>query len=703
MKKTLKLFDVYAICTGAMFSAEFFMLPGIAASFTGSSVTLAYLASGVLVLPAMFSQAELATAMPKAGGTYYFNDRSLGPLAGTIGGIGTWLSLVFKSAFALVGMGAYLIFFVDLPMKPVAIALTVAFVALNIVGVKETSGFQRFLVTTLVTILAFFVAQGLLEIFTPTAETATTGEPMPFLSDGLGGFLTTIGLVFAAYAGLTKVASVAEEVQNPDRNIPLGMMLSLGTAVAVYTVGVYLVVEVLPVPAIYEDLTPIATAAQGFMDWMPGEVLGISTGVFLIIISAMAAFISTGNAGILAASRYPLAMARDRLITRRFEKVGRFDTPTSAIVVTGASMILFIALFDVEAVAKLASAFNLLVFGLINLAVIVMRESHIPNYAPHFRTPLYPWTQILGILTSIVLIILIGTLSIVFTLAIIVCCIGWYTYYVRTNVEVEREGAIYHLFERLGRRRYEGLDKELDTILEEKGFGDDAPFDRLVASSPVLDLDNGCTFEDIVSQVSALLATRLDTQAERLKQGFLRKGWHEHILISHGATLPHYRLTGIDHPEMVLVRCRSGIVLNAGEDGDPTRDPDETIYALFFLVSPSEKPSQHLRILANVASQVDRDAFLDEWRKAPDEQALREVLVHYERRLSVRVKRDARSEAFIGMTVKDLNLPTRLLIALILRNGEIIIPDGSTVIEEGDQLTIVGEPAGINRFHELYS
>src|SRR6056297_3626822 len=155
LKKELTLYDVYAISTGAMFSSGFFLLPGIAAAEAGPSAILAYLVAGLLIMPSMLSMAELSTAMPKSGGTYYFLDRSLGPLAGTVGGLGTWLALVFKSAFALIGMGAYLTIFFDVPIQPLAAALTVAFAVLNVVGAKETSGLQRILVAVLVAVLVF--------------------------------------------------------------------------------------------------------------------------------------------------------------------------------------------------------------------------------------------------------------------------------------------------------------------------------------------------------------------------------------------------------------------------------------------------------------------------------------------------------------------------------------------------------------------
>ena len=161
LKKNLKLFDVYAMSTGAMFSSGLFLLPGIAASYTGDSVYLAYLFAGFLIVPAMYCMAELSTAMPKAGGTYYFLDRSMGPAMGTIGGLGSWIAVVFKSAFALVGMGAYLSIYVDLPFTLLAVLLTIAFGIINAVGAKETTLLQRILVTALVVILIAFIILGL--------------------------------------------------------------------------------------------------------------------------------------------------------------------------------------------------------------------------------------------------------------------------------------------------------------------------------------------------------------------------------------------------------------------------------------------------------------------------------------------------------------------------------------------------------------
>ena len=108
LKKQLGLLDVFAICSGAMISSGLFVLPGIAAAKIGPAVIIAYLLSGFLLIPSMLSKAEMATAMPRAGGTYFFVSRSLGGMFGTIDGVGVWLALILKTSIALLGLGAYL-------------------------------------------------------------------------------------------------------------------------------------------------------------------------------------------------------------------------------------------------------------------------------------------------------------------------------------------------------------------------------------------------------------------------------------------------------------------------------------------------------------------------------------------------------------------------------------------------------------------
>ncbi len=680
LKKDLGLFDVYAISTGAMFSSGFFLLPGLAAAQTGPSVALAYLVAGLFILPAMFAVAELSTAMPRAGGAYYFLDRALGPLVGTVGGLGTWLALVLKSAFALVGMGAYLGIYLDVPVEPLAVALTVVFMVVNIVGAKETSGLQRILVTVLLAILLFFVVQGLVEVGQRGFGSVTVERFTPFFAFGFTGFMATVGFVFVSYAGLTKVASVSEEVRNPDRNIPLGMLLSLATAAFVYAVGVYILVAVLPPDELRSDLTPVATAAAAFFDWLPGGL-----GVVLIVVAAIAAFASTGNAGILSASRYPLAMARDDLVSKRFAELGRFQTPTAAIVATGALMIACILLLDVEGIAKLASAFQLLLFSLLSLAVIIMRESGIMGYDPGFRSPLYPWMQIFGVLAPFWLIAEMGEMAVLFTLGVVGLTVGWYFHYAAPRVV--RSGAILHAFHRLGRKRHRGLEGELRGIVREKGLRTEDPFTEMVARAPVLEYELRVAVDTLMADAARPLAEGLgvdpDEVARRLA-GELRSGF---VPMSRGVAIPHLRVEELDRPRTVLVRLQDGLRDPGGADDGSLA----ALRAVLFLLSPEEDPGLHLRLLGHLATHVEDPVFLSAWLGARDEEALRSSLLRDDRIVTVVVGSTEATADWVGRELREVALPGNGLAVLVSRGDREIVPRGSTVLEKGDRVTLLGE------------
>ncbi len=698
LKKQLGLFDVYAISTGAMFSSGFFLLPGIASSYSGPSVILAYLLGGILVLPAMLSVAELSTALPRAGGPYYFLDRSLGPMVGTIGGLGTWMALIFKSAFALVGMGAYLGLFFDIQIKPVAITLTLLFMLMNIIGVKKTTRLQNSFVIILIGILILFVVQGLFELFGVGMDTIVETQLTPFLPFGYNGLLATIGLVFVSYAGLTQIASVAEEVKNPDRNIPLGMVLSLITATVIYVLGVFVMVGVLQPETLHDDLTPVATAALEFFDLFPEPI-----GLILIVIAAIAAFASTGNAGIMSAARYPLAMARDKLIWKRMAMVGRFKTPSVSIIMTGGIMIVFILVLNVENIAKLASAFMLLIFGLLNLAVIVMRESKIEEYDPGFNSPLYPGMQIAGMLITTLLIVEMGILAIAFTSLVTVFCIGWYYYYAYSRVK--RQGAIYHVHARLGEYRYQGLETEMRDILREKGLRDEDPYEKIVARSVVIDEKSGkLSYKTIVRQASAQLAPRFNIEAESLSKLFLEAQKSGTIPIGKGVVINHLKIDR-DHPtEMALVRIPESIDLDTeGYESlnKEDRSDSEKVYSIIFIVSSEKKSGQHLRTLSHMAEMIDTPSFLERWKNADHEGELREILLRDERFINITVSMENETRTMTGHKVKEIELPGNSLIAILNRDGKLTIPHGDTIIKEGDRLSIIGEKEDIKRVKEM--
>ncbi|MBL1216492.1 MAG: amino acid permease [Planctomycetes bacterium] len=686
LRKELSLLGVYTIATGTTLSAGFFLLPGFAVAEAGSAIVLAYAIAAIPMIPAMLSAIELATAMPRAGGAYYFLDRSLGPLVGTIGGIGTWAALVLKTAFALVGMGAYLVLVLpDSAMhmtKPIAALLAVLFGVLNLMGARSSGRAQIWLVFFLLAILAWFCSKGVLHVQIDHFEN--------FFGQGFDRILATAGMVYISYVGITKVASVSEEVKNPERNLPLGVMLSFGTVLVIYAVGTFVMVGVQPPGDLAGDHTPVATVARTFAGkW----------GEFFVVIAALLAFASVVNAGIMSSSRYPLAMARDHLLPARFRQLGRRGTPVLSIFVSVAAVLLLLFIDPVELV-KLASSFQLLIFALLCLAVIVMRESRIDSYDPGYRTPFYPWMQIVGIVVPFWLIGEMGWLPIGLTFLLIGAGAGWYVYYGRPRVV--RHGAIFHIFERLGRRRYAALDSELRGILKEKGLRATDPFEEVVARSIVLQSGPGYRFEDLVILASDHLARTIGADPKMLRNGFMEGTRVGATPVAGGVALPHTRVAGIERPYMAIARIVPAITIMTDEAFGSTKE-SEPISAIFFLVSPAGDPGQHLRLLASLAEQVDQEEFLEQWIAARGDQELRHTLLRSDHSLTLTLLQDSQTEPMIDVAVRDLNLPKGCLIVMVHREDATFVPEGGTILMTHDYLTVVGSIEGITALRARYT
>jgi basic amino acid/polyamine antiporter, APA family len=412
--RPLRLRHVYAIGTGAMFSSGFFLLPGLVADETGPSVPLAYLLAGVLALPTMLSVAELSTAMPRAGGPYHFLMRSMGPRVAVGGALGLWLALVVKAAFALAGVDAYLGLLLDLPPMPLMVGLAVLFTVVNLAGARESAGLQLGLVVVLLGVLAAFTVAGALDV----AGTAPDARERmsPLFTDGVPGLFAAVAMVFIAYAGIPQIASVAGAVSEPGRTIPRAILASLVTGTVAYVGGTALMVLTLDATDLRDDLTPVATAVDQFA--LPG-------GRVLVVTAALAAFASTANAGILAASRYPMALAADGFLWIRFGHRNRAGVPVLAVLVSGAAVVAILVLLDPEGIATYGSAFVLGIFALFNLAVLVLRRGDQRGYDPEFRSPLHPWTQIVGLVAPLPLLADLGLGPLAFVAGVMVIGVAW--------------------------------------------------------------------------------------------------------------------------------------------------------------------------------------------------------------------------------------------------------------------------------------
>ena len=413
LERSLSLPYVIAISIGGMLGSGIFVLPGLASSITGPSVWLAYLLGAICVLPAALSKSELATAMPSSGGTYVYIERAFGPLFGTISGIGLWLSLLLKSSFALIGLSAYLsvLIKIDSAMAQlVAIGFLILILLLNIFGVKKVGKVQLLIVSvSLIGLGALFVIG-----FPKTNPDFLT----PFMSEGNAGLISAVAFVYISYSGVIKVAAIAGEIKNPSKNLPLAMILSLLSITAIYVFTAFILVGNISPESLGTDLKPIHTLAY----ILGGKYFGYTAAVVGVL-----TLMSGANSGVLASSRFPFAMARDLLMPTVFSKIhSKYLTPVIAILFTGLLMALVILFLDVVKIAKLASAFMVMMFIAVNFCVIILRETSTQWYKPTYKSPLYPFLQVFGIISGFVLLMLLGLLPLISV--VVVFLLGFLVY-----------------------------------------------------------------------------------------------------------------------------------------------------------------------------------------------------------------------------------------------------------------------------------
>ena len=620
LKKQLGLVDVFSIAAGAMISSGLFILPALAFSKAGPAVILSYLIASFLILPSVLSKAELATAMPRAGGTYFFVERSFGSLLGLFSGFAGWFSLALKSAFAIVGMAVIIEVVLqmilatqlsELHLKAISIFCCLVFVILNIVSVKHTSRIQIFLVFILLLILCLFVLLG--------SGSVRAFRYSGFLQKGWLKVLSTAGLVFISYGGLTKVASIGEEVKNPGRNLPFGMILAWLVVTAFYIGVVIITVGVLD----KQELVKVVDGQEVAASYAPislaaGKFMGLPGFVFLAL-AAMAAFITTANGGILAASRSPMAMSRDGLLPPVLAQINsRFATPHLSVLLTGGFMIAAIAFLDIESLVKTASTLMIIIFILDNASVIIMRESRIQSYRPKFRSPMYPYVHIFAILVCGFLIIDMGKIPLLITAGFVLLSVLWYFLYV--SKRVSRASAAMHIVERVTANDLKTvtLENELRDILLERDEIIEDRFDQLIKGCEILDIEGRKTAEEVFRTVSEMLAKRLDVNEYVLFEKFLHRETEGGTVVQPGFAIPHIVVEGEKKFNVLLVRARDGI--------DFSHAPDP-VRIMFVLAGSKDERNYHLRALMAIAQIAQEKQFEDRWLTARDTGAIRNIIL----------------------------------------------------------------------------
>ena len=430
LARNLGFTEAMTLGGGTMIGAGIFILPGIAAENAGPASSISFIVAGFVALLAALTLSELATGMPVAGGSYHFVNRALGSFFGNIVGWGVWTGLMFASAFYMIGFGQYIV-------EPIPFldgrALVVGFgvlgliflVGVNYYGTEESSRFQNIMIGSETLVIIVFVIAGLFYIDTTNLD--------PFAPTGPSGILATTGIVFITFLGFEIIATVAEEVENPGKTIPLTMVLSVVLVTMLYASVMIVSTGVVPFQELGASLVPVSDVAAVSMG---------SIGVVAIVGAAAIAAISSSNSSILSAARVVFAMGRDELMSDQLNEIhGKFRTPHRAIVVTGAvtfALILLGLQVDaiIELLAEVASFSFLISYMLVHIAMIVYRRAGPDDYQPDFKlsTPLYPLVPLLGIVLSLVVISQMETIVILLGTGIVSLAILWYFGYSRSRV-----------------------------------------------------------------------------------------------------------------------------------------------------------------------------------------------------------------------------------------------------------------------------
>lgn len=607
MTKQVGFWGIFSISAGAMISSGLFVLPGLAFAKAGPVVFLSYFVAGIVALSTVFSLAELVTAMPKAGGDYFYVSRTFGKLFGTVSGLLSWFALSLKSAFAIIGLAELAFLAFGIALAPSSLLLAAFFTVLNLLGVREAARVQIILVAGLFGILAAFTAVGIQDISLTRYE--------PFLSRGLNALFSTAGFVFVSFGGVLTTASIAGEVRSPSKNIPRGLIASTITVTMLYSLVTFVIIGLVPAQTLETSLAPVATAALS----AGGRPLQIG-----IVIASLFAFITTANGGILTASRYPIALAHDGMMPRFLAKAsaGR-KTPYPAILATGL-LIAASVLLNLEMLIKAASTVILLTNIFAHLSVIVMRESKVANYLPSFRSPLYPWLQIGGIIVFSLLIIDMGIQPVLLSLLFV--SVGVILFFARRGKHEMPAPALLHLVERITDRRLgtRRLAEELRAIILDRDEIVKDEFDRLIEEARVLDIGEPLSMDRFLPlAVEALHQSGLTVAIGDLLRLLTEREAESSTAISPFVAIPHVVVEGTGHFTAVLVRARKGVRFS---------ESHSAVKAIFILMGTRDKRNLHLRALAAIAQVVQNEDFEERWLSAGSEADLRDLVLLSERK-----------------------------------------------------------------------
>lgn len=419
LKKTLTATGLTALGVGAIIGAGLFSITGLAAATNaGPAITISFLVAALGCIFAGLCYAEFSSMIPVAGSAYTYSFATMGEFVAWIIGWDLVLEYAVGAATVSISWSRYLGKFLesygihldkDYMLSPfeggiinipaVVIVMIMSLVLMR--GTKESAFVNGLIVALKVTVVLVFIALGWQYIrpenFTPyiPENTGTFGE------FGFSGIIRAAAIVFFAYIGFDAVSTAAQEAKNPKRDMPIGILLSLGICTLLYILFAHVMTGVVNYQAFAgaDGIAPVAIAIDAMGPMGPG---GMITPAYPWLNSAILLAILAGYASVILVmlmgqSRVFFSMSKDGLMPKVFSEVHpKFRTPAKNNMLFMVLVSLFAAFVPARVVGEMTSIGTLFAFILVCIGVLIMRKK-MPDAPRAFRTPLVPLVPILGV------------------------------------------------------------------------------------------------------------------------------------------------------------------------------------------------------------------------------------------------------------------------------------------------------------------
>ncbi len=354
LRPQLRFFDTIATGLAAILGAGIFSVIAPAAKIAGPALLISFLIGAFVALCNALSSTQLAAIFPRAGGTYTFGRKMLGPWWGFSAG---WMFLVANTvgpgAIAL-AFGGYLNAVVgEVPARAAAVMAALAMTAVNAAGIRRSVR-----VTDVVVVLSVLSLLAVVVICLPSAKVSNLS---PFAPGGIPGILQATGLLFFAYTGYSRIATLVEEVHDPKKTIPRATLIALGTATLLYLLVATTVLAVLGPQRVAASSSPLEQATVA---------VGSGIGVAIVAAGALLTTFNEGLSDLLGVSRVAFAMGRDSDLPSGLTRLGSGQNPWRSVVFVGVISIL-VAAFAPFYVAVAVSSFGTLLYYVVaNLSAL---------------------------------------------------------------------------------------------------------------------------------------------------------------------------------------------------------------------------------------------------------------------------------------------------------------------------------------------